>query len=335
MPSEQRVAGVKRPRSIKESVNPYQVLQVRRDATPSELREAYRRLALWHHPGRCCKEDQERRYKIFVIISACYELLQDNDHRQRYDMFVYQLERNFIMGGEILVGGKPLFVPWTSTKQPMVDYSNVCATPRDAPVDVIPALISSSSTSSGEEEIHYSEEETTRLYGGPLELLYKARRWQPFTNPYIVFDKVFGSSVFAQVQIDNTCSSTATTAAAALALDDTTDKMPTTTTAWTGTTTTLPDGSIVSITSRVLLGRKLTRTERTTILKDGKRQSTVQVTAEPWNAKDHDTDDHVGSNMNCCGCGMVSSSAAAAAHDDDYDDDKAWSDYLFPCGGMF
>ena len=351
--SSRVVAGVKRPRLQNEWVHPYQVLQVRRDATPSELREAYRRLALWHHPGRCNnKEDREKRYKSFVIISACYELLQDNDHRQRYDMFVYQLERNFIMGGEILVGGKPLVtIPWSSTKEPAIvmDYTNVCGTTTtttttpgdgDASVDAIPALISSSSstTSSGEGEIHYSEVETTRLYGGPLELLYKARRWQPFTNPYIVFDKVFGSSVFSQVQIDNTCSSTAITAAAAFVVDGTTEKVPTTPAVWTATTTTQPDGSIVSTTSRIWMGRKLTRTERIITLKDGKRHSTVHVTAVPWNNannKDHDTDDHnhAGFNFNCCGSGTLSSSAEARDDDDVHDDGMAWSDYWFPCGG--
>jgi hypothetical protein len=44
-------------------------------------------------------------------------------------------------------------------------------------------------------EIHYTENETNRLFGGPLQLLFRARRWKPFTDPYLVFAQVFGSNV--------------------------------------------------------------------------------------------------------------------------------------------
>jgi hypothetical protein len=44
-------------------------------------------------------------------------------------------------------------------------------------------------------EIHYTENETNRLFGGPLKLMFRARRWKPFTDPYSVFAQVFGTKV--------------------------------------------------------------------------------------------------------------------------------------------
>lgn len=50
-----------------------------------------------------------------------------------------------------------------------------------------------SSTVDGD-SIHYSAAETNRLFGGPLSLLYRARRFKPFTDPFILFESVFGSA---------------------------------------------------------------------------------------------------------------------------------------------
>ena len=273
--------GTKRPRQ-QDAVNPYHVLQVRRDATPSELREAYRRLALWHHPGRCNdKTEQVRRFQIFRNVAACYETLQDNDHRQRYDVLVYQLERNFMLGGEILVGGKPLLsVPWTSTRKQQNDTT--CSSPQDDSDEGLPGLLSSSSSSTtGDDEIHYSAEETNRLYGGPLHLLYKARRYQPFTDPYSVFENVFGSAIFDKIEVTDDKQ---------YAHFDSTKS----TKQWTGSTKNLANGTIVTTTSRVLYNRKLTRTEvSVTDTLNGKRHSTIQVKAESWNDSIGDTDENL------------------------------------------
>jgi hypothetical protein len=51
----------------------------------------------------------------------------------------------------------------------------------------------SASTVEGD-SIHYSSVETNRLFGGPLSLLYKARRFKPFTDPYVLFESVFRSA---------------------------------------------------------------------------------------------------------------------------------------------
>jgi hypothetical protein len=69
----------------------------------------------------------------------------------------------------------------------------------------IPALVTSSSSMNStvntvnttEEECrHYTSNETNRLFGGKhMELMYRARRWKPFTDPYKIFEKVFASSL--------------------------------------------------------------------------------------------------------------------------------------------
>lgn len=354
-------------------VSPYQMLQVRRDATTLEIQQAYRRLALWHHPGRCCgtpiaPTERLRRQHVFEILAASYETLADREARRRCDGLLretyeeHQRRSTNILQGQVRVGGRPLsesggqsptllsshhsvfdnfasalisqlaflrslgndgdgatepdlpqltkrnntmtktFLPHmepvssdssldqgdddssdsscesfrvsvTGTtplriQQPLllraeqrnistVDSGSICppspfsspgrppahpgvdftAAPPLPPADqsdptptlqkfldlpnntcgglsslgsvddsleevvVLPALLNSlsSSTSARQRrrkvEIHYTEGETNRLFGGPLQLLYRARRWKPFRDPMDVFADVFGSRV--------------------------------------------------------------------------------------------------------------------------------------------
>ncbi len=63
--------------------DPYQLLGVARDATPAQIRRAYRALAKKHHPdlNPGNKEAEER----FKAISAANELLSDPERRARFD----------------------------------------------------------------------------------------------------------------------------------------------------------------------------------------------------------------------------------------------------------
>jgi molecular chaperone DnaJ len=63
----------------------YQLLEVGRDAGPEEIKKAYRKLAVQHHPDKNdgSKESEER----FKEITRAYEVLRDPDQRSVYDRY--------------------------------------------------------------------------------------------------------------------------------------------------------------------------------------------------------------------------------------------------------
>ncbi|MCH7808155.1 MAG: J domain-containing protein, partial [Planctomycetes bacterium] len=63
----------------------YDVLSVNRDATPEQIKKAYRRAAHKHHPDRNQGDpDAEPRFKE---AAQAYEVLSDPAKRQRYDRY--------------------------------------------------------------------------------------------------------------------------------------------------------------------------------------------------------------------------------------------------------
>src|SRR2546423_4836278 len=61
----------------------YQVLGVAKNATPAEIKKAYRKLAQQHHPDtNAGNKESESRFKE---ISAAYEVLGDEEKRAAYD----------------------------------------------------------------------------------------------------------------------------------------------------------------------------------------------------------------------------------------------------------
>ncbi|MGO8919326.1 MAG: DnaJ C-terminal domain-containing protein [Stellaceae bacterium] len=63
--------------------NPYEVLGVKKEASESELRAAYRKLAKKHHPDlNPGNKEAEARFKE---IASAYDLLSDKDKRARFD----------------------------------------------------------------------------------------------------------------------------------------------------------------------------------------------------------------------------------------------------------
>ena len=65
----------------------YDLLDVARDATPKQIKKAYRRLALKWHPDRQPEGEREAARERFVKINEAYEVLSDADKRERYDKF--------------------------------------------------------------------------------------------------------------------------------------------------------------------------------------------------------------------------------------------------------
>jgi molecular chaperone DnaJ len=62
----------------------YEVLEVSRNASPEELRRAYRRLAKRHHPDVSKDDGSEERFKE---INEAYAVLSDEQRRAAYDRF--------------------------------------------------------------------------------------------------------------------------------------------------------------------------------------------------------------------------------------------------------
>ena len=64
----------------------YDILGVSRDANDSELKKAYRRLAMRYHPDRG-KGDKEEREENFKRVSEAYAVLSDREKRSLYDQY--------------------------------------------------------------------------------------------------------------------------------------------------------------------------------------------------------------------------------------------------------
>mmetsp|Transcript_17663 Transcript_17663/g.15043 ORF Transcript_17663/g.15043 Transcript_17663/m.15043 type:complete len:91 (-) Transcript_17663:226-498(-) len=59
----------------------YDILGVSKDATSSEIKKAFRKLAIKHHPDKGGDADK------FKEITRAYEVLSDDEKRQRYDRY--------------------------------------------------------------------------------------------------------------------------------------------------------------------------------------------------------------------------------------------------------
>lgn len=71
----------------------YEVLGLKKECTPSELRNAYKKLALRWHPDRCSASGNskfvEEAKKKFQAIQQAYSVLSDENKRFLYDVGVY------------------------------------------------------------------------------------------------------------------------------------------------------------------------------------------------------------------------------------------------------
>jgi hypothetical protein len=319
------------------SVSPYHVLQIRRDATPSEIRQSYKRLALWHHPGRthASREERQRRFQVFELLAACYETLMHSESRRRFDASLKDMEMAKLTSGvkgEMFMGGKRLGGSSAGARSPVttsVLVTHAEEEDEDDDDDRIPSLSRSSTQSSSaseheeeledepmymacsppasvcspqnvranaislvdismsgsasdeEAETHYTEATTTRLFGGPFSHLYRARNFEPFDDPFDVFETVFGTRIFHISPKE---------------MGRLKEWMPLRSTpqaGWNGSSETSPDGrTTVFTTSRVLHDRRLTRTETISVHPvTGKNQTHVRVTAEDLQEEEVDLDD--------------------------------------------
>lgn len=220
--------------------DPYQLLQVRRDATKREITAGYRRFALLYHPVRRQSSfstsahdlDNEDDVFLFTAVAAAYETLMDDEARHAlhqiladyhddesragaddgtlssFDRSEARDERGFSTKKNATNNDDPRDVsslPTATTNQkdirsllslfpPRSTAATTTATTTAAGSMMILQSASSSSTTPADTH-HYTHEVSELLFGGPLKLMHQARRFEGFTDPYVIFERVFGSSL--------------------------------------------------------------------------------------------------------------------------------------------
>ncbi|KAJ6229352.1 hypothetical protein M0813_07971 [Anaeramoeba flamelloides] len=68
---------------MEENPNYYQILGVNQNATPNEIRKAYKAQILKCHPDKC--KDKKMGKKKFLLVSKAYQILSNTNERKNYD----------------------------------------------------------------------------------------------------------------------------------------------------------------------------------------------------------------------------------------------------------
>ena len=81
----------------------YEVLGVQKDASEKEIKKAYRRVAMKHHPDR--NPDDKSAEEKFKEASEAYHILSDEKRKTNYDQFGHAGVGGASGGGQ--AGGNP------------------------------------------------------------------------------------------------------------------------------------------------------------------------------------------------------------------------------------
>eukprot|EP00928_Gymnodinium_smaydae_P027317 TRINITY_DN21168_c0_g1_i1.p1 TRINITY_DN21168_c0_g1~~TRINITY_DN21168_c0_g1_i1.p1 ORF type:complete len:221 (-),score=35.88 TRINITY_DN21168_c0_g1_i1:58-720(-) len=76
--------------------NYYEVLGADPEATPAEIKRAYRQAARHSHPDKAGPQDKERAEKLFKLVSEAYQVLNDERQRQAYDLYLSCAPAGFV-----------------------------------------------------------------------------------------------------------------------------------------------------------------------------------------------------------------------------------------------
>mmetsp|Transcript_33392 Transcript_33392/g.50349 ORF Transcript_33392/g.50349 Transcript_33392/m.50349 type:complete len:411 (-) Transcript_33392:31-1263(-) len=82
--------------SSSSSTGLYSTLGLSKDCTDKDIKKAYRKLALKHHPDKVPSKDRDKAEKKFKQIARAYEILSDDEKRKLYDQYGERsLDSNF------------------------------------------------------------------------------------------------------------------------------------------------------------------------------------------------------------------------------------------------
>lgn len=95
LPKEIRAAELELKKSKRKDF--YKILGVEKDATENDIKKAYRKLAIVHHPDK--NPDDENAAGRFKEIGEAYETLSDTEKRARYDSGEDLVDPSDMFGG--------------------------------------------------------------------------------------------------------------------------------------------------------------------------------------------------------------------------------------------
>lgn len=67
------------------SIDPYAVLGLTKEASQDDIKSAYRKAALRHHPDKAAPADKDEAHTKFQEVAFAYAILSDERRRKRYD----------------------------------------------------------------------------------------------------------------------------------------------------------------------------------------------------------------------------------------------------------
>ncbi|KGQ04816.1 DnaJ subfamily C member 9 [Beauveria bassiana D1-5] len=67
------------------TIEPYEVLGLERTATADDVKKAYRKAALKHHPDKVADSERAKAHETFQSVAFAYAVLSDPARRKRYD----------------------------------------------------------------------------------------------------------------------------------------------------------------------------------------------------------------------------------------------------------
>ncbi|KAK4189546.1 hypothetical protein QBC35DRAFT_380124 [Podospora australis] len=73
------------PSTSGEDVDLYALLGVDKSASPNDIKKAYRKLALLHHPDKVSEDKRVESEAKFKAVTQAYEILRDDEKRELYD----------------------------------------------------------------------------------------------------------------------------------------------------------------------------------------------------------------------------------------------------------